>query len=151
MKSKHENGSRPFGNIHADYYKYKEEDKEIRQMYERVKNDYFKKEKLDITLEKIYLEERFTHYKVDTQMYYFNIIIMTFAAFVSGIFSGYSKNPIIAVIAFFVLILLISKVFTYFNKKKVCKEEYEHKYYVISLQVLEEIQKERSNIKVDSE
>ena len=148
MGSKHETGSRPFRNIHIDYNKYKEEDKEIRIMYERVKKDYLKNDKLDITLEKIYLEERFIRYRGDTRIYYFNTLIMILAAFMSGMFSEYFKKPFIAFIAFFLLILLVSKTFKYLDEKRASKEEYEHKYYNISLQVLDEMQRERNDIEV---
>jgi uncharacterized membrane protein len=148
MKSKHETGNRPFGNIHVDYINYKEEDKEIRQMYERIKSEYMKNDELDITLEKIYLEERFTYYRSHTRKYYFNTMIMVLAAFISGMFSQYFKNPFISLIALIILILMIRKTFLYFDEKKVNKEEYEHKYYNISLQVLNEIQEERSSIKI---
>lgn len=146
MGSKHETGSRPFRNIHIDYNKYKEDDKEIRLMYERVKKDYLKNRKLDITLEKIYLEERFVQYKGYTRMYYFNILIMILAAFMGGMFSEYFKKPLLAFMAFFLLILLVIKAFKYLDEKRASKEEYEHKYYNISLQVLDEIQREKNDI-----
>lgn len=148
MRSKHETGSKPFKNIHIDYNRYKENDKEIKLMYERVKKDYLKNDNLDITLERIYLEERFIRYRGDIRMYYFNSLIMILAAFVGGMFSEYFKKPFTALIAFFALILLIIKTFKYLDEKKANKEEYEHKYYNISLQVLDEIQRERNEIKV---
>ncbi len=43
-----------FDSIHDNYKKYKNEEKDIKEIYETVKKDYIEDTKLDVTLEKIY-------------------------------------------------------------------------------------------------
>ncbi|WP_315080513.1 hypothetical protein [uncultured Clostridium sp.] len=147
MRGKHAIGNRPFGNIHLDYIKYKDSDKDIRRMYERVKSDYLKNENLDIDLEKAYLNERFISYRSDIGNYYLNALIMALAAFLGGISTQYSNRPIMTLAILLAFIFSVVKSFSNIHTKiMINKEKYEHKYYIICIEALKEIEHEQNSI-----
>ncbi|CDH90782.1 hypothetical protein CB17B1793 [Clostridium botulinum B str. Eklund 17B (NRP)] len=147
MRGKHAIGNRPFGNIHLDYIRYKDSDKDVRQMYERVKNDYLKNENLDIDLEKAYLNERFISYKGDIGKDYFNVLMISLAAFLGGISTQYFNRPIMTLAILLAFIIIVVKSFSNIHTKVMLnKEKYEHKYYIICIEALKEIEHEQNSI-----
>ncbi|MGN2370923.1 hypothetical protein [Clostridium sp. ZBS14] len=147
MRGKHAIGNRPFGNIHLDYIRYKDSDKDVRQMYERVKNDYLKNENLDIDLEKAYLNERFISYKGDIGKDYLNVLMISLAAFLGGISTQYFNRPIMTLAILLAFIIIVVKSFSNIHTKVMLnKEKYEHKYYIICIEALKEIEHEQNSI-----
>lgn len=147
MRGKHAIGNRPFGNIHLDYVKYKDSDKDIRQMYERVKNDYLKNKNLDIDLEKAYLNERFISCRAYSEKYYLNILMIAVAAFLGGISTQYSNRSIMILAILLAFIIILVKSFSNIHIKAMLnKEKYEHKYYIICIEALKEIEHEQNSI-----
>ncbi|EES50255.1 hypothetical protein NE172_10300 [Clostridium botulinum] len=147
MRGKHAIGNRPFGNIHLDYIRYKDSDKDIRQMYERVKNDYLKNKNLDMDLEKAYLNERFISYKGDIGKYYLNVLMISLAAFLGGIFTQYFNRSFMTLSILIAFIIIVVKFFSNIHTKIMLnKEKYEHKYYIICIEALKEIEHEQNSI-----
>ncbi|AOR23662.1 hypothetical protein [Clostridium taeniosporum] len=145
MRGRHAIGNKPFGNIHLDYIRYKDKEKDIRQIYKRVKMDYLKNENLDIDIEKVYLKERFIFYNLEKKRYYFNIFVMVLSAFLSGFFIKYIENYIIAMSTFIIfVIMLINSLFNVHNCIR--ENDKKYKYYVICMEVLKEIKDENDGL-----
>lgn len=146
MKGRHSIGNKPFGNIHLDYIKYKRKEKDIKQIYEKVKSEYLTNDNLDIDLERAYLNHRFIYNNGIKKRYYFNMLLIGVTAFFSIIFEKYLKSSIIDIITFAAIIFVIGKcILKIHTEVRYKKEEYEHKYYIICMKVLKEIENNKLN------
>lgn len=136
-------------NQHILYSRYKEESEEhrkIKAIYQKIKIEYLSNDQLDITLERIYLVNKFNVMKGMTGDFVINIIMTTLAAFLGTLFSKYiyDSEKILYVIAFIFIISIV-----YMFKKEIIDESNGKRYFKICELVLDEIEKMTDKEKKD--
>ncbi|WP_195517335.1 hypothetical protein [Paraclostridium bifermentans] len=128
--------------IHEKYKKYKKDEEEIKGIYKTIKEEYLKDKKLDVTLEKIYLEKKLENYTGETVEFYktmFIAIMTTILTLVVERAISDSDNILFSIIMLVVLIL----VFILWRVKKdknIKREINEYNYYKICLKVLDDLE-----------
>lgn len=137
---------RKFSEIRDNYNKFKIDDREIKRLYEEVKQKYLENENLDITLEKIYLDENFKGSKSTTLNTNLTIFISMATAIITIMLDRAITGVLSGVLMFFMVggawllfFYLLDKALIYLEKDK-------YIYYNVCIKVLEEIEKERGTL-----
>lgn len=131
--------------VHEKYKSYKRDEEEIKEIYKTIKEEYPNDKKLDITLEKIYLEKKLENYTGETVEIYktmFIAIMITILTLVVERAISYSENILFSIImlvaSILVFILWILK-----KDKNIKRVINEYTYYKICLKVLDDLESNR--------
>lgn len=137
---------RKFPEIRDSYDKFKEEDRKIKMLYEEVRLKYIEQGDLDITLEKIYLDENFKGSKSDT----LNINLTIFLTIATAIMTIMLDNAITGVLSGVLMFFMVGGIWLLFfyllDKAVIFLEKDKNTYYNVCIKVLEEIEKERDTL-----
>ncbi|SCJ99843.1 Uncharacterised protein [uncultured Clostridium sp.] len=134
---------RKFSEIHEEYNNYKNEEKDIKMLYETIKRDYLDNKNLNITLEKIYLKNCLEDYKGSTIENYISILIVVVTAIVTILVEkgiSESSNYIFGIISVLIAAPLVFICLLKLDRKIIRKEIDKHIYYSICLDVIEELE-----------
>lgn len=134
---------RKFSEIHEEYNNYKNEEKDIKMLYETIKRDYLDNKNLNITLEKIYLKNCLEDYKGSTIENYISILIVVVTAIVTILVEkgiSESSNYIFGIISVLIAAPLVFICLLKLDRKIIRIEIDKHTYYSICLDVIEELE-----------
>lgn len=131
--------------VHEKYKNYKRDEEEIKEIYKVIKEEYLNEKKLDVTLEKIYLEKKLENYTGETVEIYktmFIAIMTTILTLLVERAISDSDNILFSIIMLVVLILVF--ILWIIKKDKNIKREInEYNYYKICLKVLDDLESNR--------
>lgn len=137
MKSR----KRGFSEIHKGYKEFKRKDTALLSLYNQVKREYIDNKELDITLEKIYLENKLKGSKSDTFDYYLKFFITSITIVITVIIERTMPNSIGVIYVYMILLSLLFFILLFINKKPIRFEIDEYVYYSVCLEVIKEIEK----------
>lgn len=126
---------------------------EIKNIYLQIKHDYSNDKNLDITLEKIYVKNKLDRYLGDTIQSNKNFLVALGTVLLTSIINTVLQElnyefpiKILLLILLAIIIVIITIGLYYiFDYKNAKVENYEHLYYKICLEVLEEIEKNQED------
>lgn len=139
--------NKTFNEIHNEFRSYKENDNEarkIKEIYERVEMEYRENKELNIMLEKAMVKRHLDEYMPWTLNYYFQIMIIVFTVFITGVWGikDIFKDNILLMLFGLVLTLAFIFFFMLLDKKSINKENSKHIYYSICLDILNKLEQE---------
>lgn len=139
--------NKTFNEIHNEFRSYKENDNEarkIKEIYERVEMEYRENKELNIMLEKAIVKRHLDEYMPWTLNYYFQIMIIVFTVFITGVWGikDIFKDNILLMLFGLVLTLAFIFFFMLLDKKSINKENSKHIYYSICLDILNKLEQE---------
>ncbi|WP_027099119.1 hypothetical protein [Clostridium paraputrificum] len=139
--------NKTFNEIHNEFRNYKENDNEarkIKEIYERVEMEYRENKELNIMLEKAMVKRHLDEYMPWTLNYYFQIMIIVFTVFITGVWGikDIFKDNILLMLFGLVLTLAFIFFFMLLDKKSINKENSKHIYYSICLDILNKLEQE---------
>lgn len=134
---------RKFSEIHNKYKEDKLKEKYIKQLYDQVKEEYLNDENLDITLEKIYLQNKIEDYKGETLNNYINFIGIIATVLLTVIIEKYlgeNNNILLLIVGSVLSSIIFIHIAIFINKSIIRGEIDKHIYYNVCLEVIKDIE-----------